>query len=164
MLKHRFSGTERSGDESRSSFNNWIRCIDDAHTGFEQFKRTWFFSVHIDGFFYRPFLHHSHFHVFTISISQHRNGIHDPVFTRRYKTFHYVSTHKTEWHHNLVRLRIFIYFSKPCSSLNFITLTGYWFKLPEHFLIQREIIFTTLQEDAGKLVEVILQSVVISRK
>ena len=61
-------------------------------------------------------------------------------------------------------LKIFIHLAQPTSCNNFVARLRQWFKLPKFFGVERKIIFATLQKHTCKQIEIVLQTVVVTRK
>ncbi len=164
MLKYGFSCSERSGNKSGSTFHNRIGCVDSTNTGFEQFERTWFFGMHIDGFFYRPFLYHCNVFFVSVGIHNHSYFVQNFVFAGSNYRFYGKLTIEVKRNHDFVRLKIFVHLAKPRSCFYFVAGFCNRFKTPEFFGVEGEIVFATLQKNACQFVEVVLQSVVVTRE
>ena len=104
VLEHSFTSTERTRDEACTSFNDRVGCVDCTHTCFQQAERTWFFCMHVDSLFYRPFLNHIDIVVVAVSVCNHSDCVVDCVLTSSCHRFHSVNPFHNERHHDFVWL------------------------------------------------------------
>ena len=164
VLEHSFTSTERTRDETSTTFNDRVGSVDSTHTSFQQAERTWFFCVYVDSLFHRPFLNHIDIMVVAICVGNHGDSVVDCVLTSSSHRFHSVNTFHNERHHDFVRLRVFVYLAEPRSSLNFVAYLSERFEIPKFLVVEREVVFTTFEEYTCQFVEVVLKTIVVARK
>ena len=87
-----------------------------------------------------------------------------PILSFGNHRFYFIFSFESEGHHDTVRLRVFIHFAEPRAGLYRITRMCQRFKIPKPLVIQRIRIFTSFEEHPGHLVEVVLQSVIVTRE
>ena len=162
VLKHGLSGSERSRDKSCTTFYDRIYRIDRTDTRFEQLIRTWFFFVTGDGTFYRPALYHRHLHIFAGFVRQDGYHLSYCILSCFFQALDRIFSFEGKRNHDLVRLEIFVHFTQPATSSHLVTHFGKRFEIPQLIIVQRERIFSTPEENAFHLIEVVLQTIVVA--
>ena len=160
VLKNGLTGTERTRDKACTSLTQRVRRVNGTHTCFEQFEWTRFLAISQDGFLHRPFLYHSYLVVLSLRIGQYSHHFIDGVLTCRFNRLHGVGPF--ERHHNLVRLVVLIYLSKPRSSFYSVSHFGNRLERPFLLRVEREVILTSLEEHACQFVQIVLQTVIVT--
>ena len=100
----------------------------------------------------------------TIFVSQNGNRLINGILSGFHQALYSISSFKRERHHDLVRLEVFIHFAQPVTCGHLITHFRQRFEVPQFIVIQCKCIFTTFQEHAVHFIQVILQTVVVTRQ
>ena len=164
MLKHGLTCTERARDKACTTLSQWVECIDCANTGLHHTRWAWFLGIATDSLLNWPLLNHCDIVLVAVYVSYNCDSVGNLVLASCNNTLYGVVTGHDERHHNLVCHPLLLNLSEPSTSGNLITLLCEWGKLPSLLKIYWIGNRTASDKQTIHLLEVVLQTVVVTRK